>query len=781
MPSIIINGGGAPEAPQSRRLTILLATIALASILILSSVLLESSTLINLTGSQSSEKSPSFSRQKAANNICREVCPERRNSSKDLSDSGNLLRRLEAAKGNLLAKLQKDYGDYFEAIFVDPATGAYRPVRPLWEVSRERLRRKLQIKILSMQARFRRAEKDFHGCDCSADRAEKPNVVLESFAGENATLTNGKEYYETYVWASGGDSVMAGHGNLFNESVTAYLERDLAPVFESIGIDFLARNHAMGGTGSATRVSMCFKEIFGDDVDFFVWNYNMVDHRSFQRILHYAYRGAALSTRPGMLMLDYKGRFQNQRLGVLRDLEAMGLAAFVGGAELDQAMKEAYPDSGLGAFTPNPDAELNNAKRKAPNPDAELDKAIREAGFGAKLDKAMREKGIGASNPNPIREAYKDSGLGAANYSAVEALPELVKHYRCGNRFESGEPFCDEKRFSQWVCWPRIGAVKWHPGYKHHARVGHGIALFFVETLLGALRDLLRHPTSTSNVTTTPEDPDELLARLLREDTDLHRNFTAAQLPPYHKDLFDLDAIGIRDATNSNNNSVIDDAFFFRGPSMCHTALLPSQSRYLGLLTETSQVGKPSRLGEETYYVGHNFDDAKNTTLNAGNNKTTNTTEMRLVYNTDHERQEECADTIFHVDYKDFWFTDFRDGWTRLVFPNKAERNYYNYDPSDYEGIIMIHWRNCERAKCPESEFLTYKDYANQTFEMRVNTQRVAELIRLETNPDVQHAIILKGEDTGFRFEPDADGQYTIEIKVNREGSYVAIADFVLY
>jgi len=59
---------------------------------------------------------------------------------------------------------------------------------------------------------------------------------------------------------------------------------------------------------------------------------------------------------------------------------------------------------------------------------------------------------------------------------------------------------------------------------------------------------------------------------------------------------------------------------------------------------------------------------------------------------------------------------------------------------------------------------------------MRVNSQEVDTLVDVG-----QGAIMIKGKETGFHFEPHSNGQYTFELKVNKPGFYVEIGDFVLY
>ena len=84
-----------------------------------------------------------------------------------------------------------------------------------------------------------------------------------------------QEEHQPFVWATGGHSAAAGHGNLFNESYTAILELGSLPIFEAVGMNFSARNYAMGGTSSGMEIASCVKEVFGVDFDVLSWDYGM--------------------------------------------------------------------------------------------------------------------------------------------------------------------------------------------------------------------------------------------------------------------------------------------------------------------------------------------------------------------------------------------------------------------------------------------------------------------------------------------------------------------------
>ncbi len=78
---------------------------------------------------------------------------------------------------------------------------------------------------------------------------------------------------QPFVWATGGHSSAAGHGNFYDESYTAVLERNVKEIFEAVGIQFTGRNYAMGGSDAAPEAAWCNEEIFGTDLDVLVWDY----------------------------------------------------------------------------------------------------------------------------------------------------------------------------------------------------------------------------------------------------------------------------------------------------------------------------------------------------------------------------------------------------------------------------------------------------------------------------------------------------------------------------
>jgi hypothetical protein len=208
----------------------------------------------------------------------------------------------EARKVWVRSTLHQDYGkDNFEKIFFDK-DGKLLSFEPVSEdgISTIRLRRKLQIRLLQ------------HHIEGKA----------------------------RFVWATGGHSAAAGHGNLYNESYTAVLERDLLQVFPKIGLDFEARNYAMGGQASGPEIGLCVEQIFGNDIDTLSWDFQMTDVYHPLRLLLYTYRANLLANHPPVFTI--RGTREG-RIDLLKGSQKNGITAFYLPDEVIKAQKEGIP------------------------------------------------------------------------------------------------------------------------------------------------------------------------------------------------------------------------------------------------------------------------------------------------------------------------------------------------------------------------------------------------------------------------------------------------------
>jgi hypothetical protein len=186
--------------------------------------------------------------------VCREECSALRDrryeffKGRDLLNPKDLVAQVSEATKDLLMKLNIDYGeDNFKNIFLKE-DGRARPFSPFGDRSAERLQRKLMIKVLSVQKNLMEKESESHGCDCvngdiGIPRGPTAEMKKKSVEDDEDFLPPLETIFENYIWATGGHSAAAGHGNLFNESYTAFMERDVKDVFGSIGIDFQGRKY----------------------------------------------------------------------------------------------------------------------------------------------------------------------------------------------------------------------------------------------------------------------------------------------------------------------------------------------------------------------------------------------------------------------------------------------------------------------------------------------------------------------------------------------------------
>jgi hypothetical protein len=307
----------------------------------------------------------------------------------DLLNITELQRLVNQERENLIAQLKVDYGEEnYAKIFQVNGTSrgrkAFKSAHVEEGVSIQRFKRKLKMKILKMQ---------------TAIQAERESPK-ESSRRRRLDIDEHPDYYERFVWATGGHSASAGHGNLHNESYTAFMDAAVSDVFGVIGIEFEARNHAMGGTASAPEIALCSEAIFGTDADVISWDYGMTDANWFFRKAMYNQRAGLNPNRPAIIDLNVGGREFNFRNRINQAVEDRGLTSiYLDPNEFDD-MEAMFPDT-----------------------------------FG--LSKQQ-----------------------------VDALPPNVKHYKCQDTIEKGDPTCGEFKYTNLdICPERSGMASWHPGW----------------------------------------------------------------------------------------------------------------------------------------------------------------------------------------------------------------------------------------------------------------------------------------------------------------------------
>jgi hypothetical protein len=229
----------------------------------------------------------------------------------ELSNIDTVKLRFQQARQAYIAQLRRDYGEEaYERIFFENGVSMGRVAYVSEGPSQARMVKRCIKKVL---------------------------MVLQQASLSREAIP--------FVWATGGHSAAAGHGNIFAESYTAVMERHVQPILANIGIAFTGRNHAMGGTPSGPEIASCSKEVFGDDIDLLSWDYGMTDGRAYIDMELYNTRAGLNPSRPVLLAIHVDRKAGSGRLGVARTMEENGLTSLYLDAGKQEQVIANVPDT----------------------------------------------------------------------------------------------------------------------------------------------------------------------------------------------------------------------------------------------------------------------------------------------------------------------------------------------------------------------------------------------------------------------------------------------------
>lgn len=266
----------------------------------------------------------------------------------------------------------------------------------------------------------------------------------------------------------------------------------------------------------------------------------------------------------------------------------------------------------------------------------------------------------------------------------MQQLPPSLQALYCNGNLQ-GKPLCDGRK---WSCTrsdiqkgikcdcPNVGKrSSWHMGYKMHALQGRFLSLPFMEMFIEALEEISQSDKDT---------------QILREELQAAEDeeFEAFKARPV------FDAIRFNESRYATIYNITElFQTFFKGESVCRTSLVPSQTRYLGISTNSDKVGGPQPGWAETYDVGVPLHIVKGVYTYVdgqepipGIVQQTAKIDLRL---DSPEWRKECTQVTM-PDYKDWLYGPLQDGKTTMVFPNEKERAYYGYDPSKFKGFLGL-------------------------------------------------------------------------------------------
>eukprot|EP00980_Cylindrotheca_fusiformis_P001723 scaffold397_cov111-Cylindrotheca_fusiformis.AAC.1 len=220
---------------------------------------------------------------------------------------------------------------------------------------------------------------------------------------------------------------------------------------------------------------------------------------------------------------------------------------------------------------------------------------------------------------------------------------------------------------------------------------------------------------------------------------------------------------------------------WFKGPSMCRTSLSPAESRFLGLTTNTDKVGQIARCGEETYDTGVSirrfrdkidYEYLTDVTPIPGEFNIIAPIDFRKCYD-----KEECPEIVM-PDYTDWFWGVWKDGKTSVTFPNEKEKEYYNYDPKNFQGILgLVPTQNYES----KTKAMGVADIRIREFQAHIKTTVNGKAV---TNYRVFNEMaILEGDGGSVYWEPSANSDYVIEFEGDEfaTAKHLRLYGFVLY
>jgi hypothetical protein len=278
-----------------------------------------------------------------------------------------------------------------------------------------------------------------------------------------------------------------------------------------------------------------------------------------------------------------------------------------------------------------------------------------------------------------------------------------------------------------------------------HAMVGNMMALSLMELLDDAVEMIDRRGS----------DPETLYKELQRQHDADDNSFRNAPLPDDALEVFR----GEKDTT-SNPPADIDVEALFRGPSICHTGMLPAETRFLGILTESNQKGFLD------------FDKGQPQRWNISLPEAIDGI-IPLVYSVD--ERHTCPYAGY--DFKDYFLVHQSYGWSKLVLPNAREKAVYGPKSNQpaLRGYIQVCWKVCPWGQCAKgnvNEVQIREDPSGG--EIKVNDVAVTDLTNFGS------CQFLKGAQ-GHVWQPNANGQYEISMQTLLEKGFQEIDSIVIW
>lgn len=304
----------------------------------------------------------------------------------------------------------------------------------------------------------------------------------------------------------------------------------------------------------------------------------------------------------------------------------------------------------------------------------------------------------------------------------IDATPEYIRYMKCKDSIEKGDPGCSNNKYSSSICEKRLHKTSWHPGWRVHAMFGFCFGLFLIDALTNAIEGLGQNDY----------DPERKLQQLKDDEDKLYKRFFEST----------VDSARVKGFLGSNITQGIDPQTFYRERIMCHTALLPSETRYNGYLEGVRTLNKEAfEKGEAHQAIAREPADGR----------------LRLGFESI-ERQKWCPVKL-NIDFRDYFYANANDGWVNVTFPNDLEIEVYG--PWKPRGVVIFCATQCMQGACANAERSVF-DLNNHQLEITINGISVSRLWSLSQG---QECGVAQGPN-GWYFPQNNDGRYYISLRV---------------
>jgi len=351
----------------------------------------------------------------------------------------------------------------------------------------------------------------------------------------------------------------------------------------------------------------------------------------------------------------------------------------------------------------------------------------------------------------------------------IDELPPGVKFFVCNGHVEAKEPCViqPQKSSKKWDTVtkcpsPPVGyQVNWHSGWKSHMFIGFLQASYLVANLDDAITEL---SNDIEAIVSASEEEEISIGRVAKNYLD-----NLLTLEEQDKEMFKNSSLP-QDFRSKAITEMGEENYgvFQRSSSYCHTARLPSQSRYDGLVTENGIVSSYIAYGRTTYKdEGYTQDTIPNP------DKDDDTTLPWLVY--DKKTRQICEHA--EIDFKDAFQIRNVDNWMTMYVPNNAESEKFMQVDDEVKGYVMFCTKYYDFHRYPPT-YAHLIDLFNTT-EVSVEVNGVAASDFLDLG---NLCFVLKNED-GYIFPPPKDKNqkgYEIKVHVPIEGQTLYLSSVVV-